>query len=119
MFPLRSQRTLRWLLAFAGCYYLVRYLVRDRRAAAVSAIAFALCPYIFAKTPQMQLLMTAGLPFCMLAFHRVADRPTAGRAVMLGLVMAAQVAFRGYYAVFAMLMVGFATFVLAATRRLW
>lgn len=103
----------------AGGYYLVRYLVRDRRAAAVSAIAFAFCAYVFARTPQMQLLMTAGLPLSMLAFHRAADRPTAGRAVVLGLVMAAQVAFCGYYAVFAMLMVGFATFVLAATRRLW
>src|SRR5436190_5255319 len=107
------------VLAGTGAYYLVRYLVRDRRAAAVSAIAFAFCPYVFARTPQMQLLMTAGLPLSMLAFHRVADRPTAGRAVVLGLVMAAQVAFCGYYAVFAMLMVGFATFVLAATRGLW
>ena len=103
----------------AGGYYLVRYLVRDRRAAAISAIAFAFCPYVFARTPQMQLLRTAGLPFSMLAFHRTADRPTAGRAVVLGLVMAAQVAFCGYYAVFSMLMVGFATFTLATTRRLW
>ena len=107
------------VLAGTGGYYLVRYLVRDRRAAAVSAIAFAFCAYVFARTPQMQLLMTAGLPFSMLAFHRVADRPTAGRAIVLGLVMGTQVAFCGYYAVFAMLMVGFATFVLAATRGLW
>jgi hypothetical protein len=107
------------VLGAAGSYYLVRYLVRDRRAAAVSAIAFAFCPYVFARTPQMQLLMTAGLPFSMLAFHRAADRPTTGRAVVLGLVMAAQVAFCGYYAVFAMLMVGFATFTLAVTRHLW
>lgn len=103
----------------AGVYYLVRYLVGDRRAAAVSAIAFAFCPYVFAKTPQMQLLMTAGLPFSMLAFHRAADRPTTRRAVVLGLVMGAQVAFCGYYAVFAMLMVGFATITVAATRQWW
>jgi hypothetical protein len=107
------------VLGGTGGYYLVRYLVRDRRAAAVSGIAFAFCAYVFARTPQMQLLMTAGLPFSMLAFHRVADRPTARRAIVLGLVMGAQVAFCGYYAVFAMLMVGFATFVLAATRGLW
>ena len=107
------------VLSAAGGYYLVRYLVHNRRAAAVSAIAFAFCAYVFANTPQMQLLMTVGLPFTMLAFHRAADRPTAGRAIVLGFVMAAQVAFCGYYAVFAMLMVGFATFILAATRRLW
>src|SRR6185503_11263263 len=88
-------------------------------AAAVSGIAFAFCPYVFARTPQIQLLMTAGLPFTMLAFHRAADRPTTSRAVVLGLVMAAQVAFCGYYAVFSMLMVGFATVTLATTRRLW
>src|SRR5207244_7379719 len=96
-----------------------RYLIHDRRAAAVSAIAFGFCPYIFGRTPQMQLLMTAGLPFSMLAFHRTADRPTVGRAIVLGLVMGAQVLFCGYYAVFVLLMVGFATFTLAATRRRW
>jgi hypothetical protein len=107
------------VLGTTGGYYLVRYLVDDRRAAAVSAIAFGFCPYVFARTPEMQLLMTAGLPFSMLAFHRTADRPTTVRAVALGLAMAAQVAFCGYYAVFAMLMVGFATFTLATTRHLW
>src|SRR4029079_14029711 len=59
-----------------GAYYLVRYLTHDRRAAAVAAVAFGFCPYVFARTPQMQLLWTAGLPFGLLAFHRVADRPT-------------------------------------------
>ncbi|HEY3042604.1 MAG TPA: hypothetical protein VGJ39_01170 [Vicinamibacterales bacterium] len=107
------------VLSTAGCYYLVRYLVRDRLAAAVSAIAFGFCPYVFARTPEMHLLMTAGLPFSMLAFHRVADRPTAARAIVLGLVMAAQVALCGYYAVFTMLMVGVATITLATTRGLW
>ena len=31
-------------------YYLVRYLTGDRRAAAVSAIGFAFCPFVFAHT---------------------------------------------------------------------
>jgi hypothetical protein len=107
------------VLSATGGYYLVRYLVRDRHAAAVSGIAFGFCAYVFSQTPQIHLLMTADLPFVMLAFHRVADRPTNGRAIILGLVMAAQVAFCGYYAVFAMLMVGFATVTVAATRRWW
>ena len=106
-------------LSATGTYYLVRYLVCDRWAAAVSGIGFGFCAYVFGHTPQMQLLMTAGLPFSMLAFHRTADHPTTGRAVALGLVMGVQVAFCGYYAVFAMLMVGFATLVVAATRRSW
>jgi hypothetical protein len=107
------------VLSAAGGYYLVRYLVGDRRAAAVSGIAFAFCAYIFGHTPQMQLLMTAGLPFSMLAFHRVADRPDWRRALVLGVVLGVQVTFCGYYAVFAMLMVGFATIAIAAIRRLW
>jgi hypothetical protein len=107
------------VLSAVGAYYLVRYLVGDRRAAAVSGICFGFCPYVFGRTPQMQLLMTAGLPFSMLAFHRLADRPSFRRAVVLGAVMAAQVLFCGYYAVFVMLMVGFATVAVAATRRWW
>lgn len=107
------------VVSAAGAYYLVRYLTYDRRAAAVAAVAFGFCPYVFGRTPQMQLLWTAGLPLSMLAFHRLADQPTAGRAVVLGLVMGAQVLFCGYYAVFALLMVGFATLTLAALRRSW
>ena len=37
------------------------------------------CPFIFARTAHIQLLMTVGLPFSMLAFHRLVDRAD-GRA---------------------------------------
>jgi hypothetical protein len=106
-------------LSATGMYYLVRYLVRDRRAAAISAVCFAFCPYVFARLPHIQLLMTAGLPFSMLAFHRFADRPTARRGAVLGVVMAAQAICCGYYGIFVLLMVGFAALFLAATRRRW
>jgi hypothetical protein len=110
---------LAFLMAATGTYYLIRYLTGDRRAAAVSAICFGFCPHMFAHLAQIQALMTAGLPFSMLAFHRLADRPTAGRGVVLGLVMAAQAICSGYYGVFVILMVGFAVFVIATTRNLW
>ena len=42
--------------------------------AAVSAIGFAFCPFVFAHTAHIQLLMTAGLPF---THARV---PSAGRS---------------------------------------
>lgn len=106
-------------LCATGTYYLVRYLVGDRRAAVVAAICFAYCPYVFARLPHVHLLMTAGLPFSMLAFHRVADRPTPGRGAVLGLAVAAQALLCGYYAVFAILTVGFAVLVVATTRRRW
>jgi hypothetical protein len=110
---------LSFVLSGAGTYYLVRYLVDDRRAATVSAIGFAYCPYMFGHTPHIQLLMSAGLPLSQLAFHRVADRPSGRRGAALGLTMAIQALFCGYYAVFVMLMVGFSVLLIAATRRLW
>ncbi|HWF85638.1 MAG TPA: hypothetical protein VG222_12355, partial [Vicinamibacterales bacterium] len=107
------------LLTAVGTYYLVRYLVEDRRAAAVSAICFAFCPHLFGHMAEVQALMTLGIPFSMLAFHRVVDRPAAGRGAVLGLVMVAQALFSGYYGVFIVLMVGFAVFAVAWTRGLW
>ena len=59
-------------------YYLSRYLTGSRPAAAVAAVLFAFCPYIWARTAHIQLLMTAGLPFSLLAAHRMIDRPEPG-----------------------------------------
>jgi hypothetical protein len=106
-------------LSVAGAYYLSRYLTGDRRAAMVSAIAFGFCPYIFGHTSHIQLLMTAGFPFSMLAFHRLADRPTGRRATTLGLVVAAQAAFCGYYAIYTVLMLGLGMVTIAVTRQRW
>jgi hypothetical protein len=108
-----------FVLSATGMYYLTRYLTGDRRAAAVSAACFAFCPYLFAHTAHIQLLMTAGLPFSMLAFHRLADRPGPGRGVALGAAMAAQAISCGYYGVFVLLMVGFAVIAVAAGRGRW
>ncbi|MCC7416670.1 MAG: hypothetical protein IT176_05960 [Acidobacteria bacterium] len=108
-----------FVLAAAGMYYLVRYLAGDRRAAAVSALCFAFCPHIFAHLAQVQALMTLWIPFAMLAFHRLVDRPTLGRGAALGAAMAAEALWSGYYGVFVLLMVGFAAIVCAGTRRLW
>jgi hypothetical protein len=108
-----------FVLSATGMFYLVRYLTGDRRAAAVSAIAFAFCPFVFAHTAHIQLLMTAGLPFTMLAFQRLADGPGAGRGAALGAAMAAQAICCGYYGVFVCLMTGFAILVVAVSRGLW
>ena len=105
--------------SFAGAYYLVRHLTGDRRAAIVSAICFAFCPYIFARTSHIQLLLTGGLPFALLAFHRVVERPGWQRAAALGLVVAAQAAISGYYASLTALMIGAAALIAAAMRGRW
>jgi len=110
---------LSFVLSATSMYYLVRYLVGDRRAATIAAICFAYCPYVFSHLPHVHLLMTAGLPLSLLAFHRAADRPTAGRGAALGLAVAAQALFCGYYGVFVSLTVGFTVLAVAATRRRW
>jgi hypothetical protein len=110
---------LAFVLSATGMYYLVRHLTQDRRAAAVSAITFGFCPFVFAHTAHIQLLMTAGLPFTLLAFHRLADDPGWGKGTALGAMMAAQAICCGYYGVFVCLMVGYAFLVMASIRRLW
>jgi hypothetical protein len=110
---------LSFVLAGAGMYYLVRHLTGHRGAAALSGICFAFNPYAFAHSAQIQLLMTAGLPFSMFMFHRFVDRISPTRGAALGAVMAAQAICCGYYGIFAILMVGWAVVVVATTRRLW
>ncbi|HTK29509.1 MAG TPA: hypothetical protein VL309_08160 [Vicinamibacterales bacterium] len=106
-------------LAAAAMYVLALRLIGDRRAAAVSAVCYAFCPYVFSHMAHIQLLMTAGLPLAMLAFHRLADRPGAVRGAVLGVAIAGQALACGYYGIFVVLMVGFATLVTASVRRLW
>jgi hypothetical protein len=110
---------LAFVLSATGMFYLVRHLTGDRRAAAISAIGFAFCPFVFAHTAHIQLLMTAGLPFTMLAFHRMVERPTGGRGAALGAAMAAQAICCGYYGVYVVLMVAFAIAVVLVARGLW
>jgi len=107
------------VLSAIGMFYLVHLLTCDRGAAAVSAICFAFTPFLFAHSAHIQLLMTAGLPFTMFLFHRFTENITPGRGAALGAVMAATALFCGYYGIFAILMVGYASIVIATSRRLW
>lgn len=108
-----------FVLSFAGAYYLVRHLTGKRQAAAVAAVMYAFCPFIFARTAHIQLMMIGGLPFCMLAMHRLVERATVTRSVVLGAVLAGQALSCAYYGIFAGLVVGAGTLWFAATRRLW
>ena len=110
---------LSFMLSGTAMYYLARYLSASRGAAIVAGVAFAYSPYLFGHLPHIQLLMTAGLPLSGLAFHRLADHPTPRRAIALGLAMSAQAYLCAYYAVFNMLMIGYAVLLVASLRRLW
>lgn len=110
---------LAFILAGTGMYYLARYLTGSREAAAVAGVLFAFCPYVYARTAHIQLMMTAGLPFSLLAAHRMLDDPRPGRAATLGLVLVAAALGCGYYGVFAGAVVGFACVFYLVSRRRW
>lgn len=110
---------LSFVLSVLGPYYLVRHLTGHRAAGLVSGVAFAFCPFIFSHIPHIQLLLSAGMPFALLAMHRFVERQTAGRALALGLVLAAQALSCGYYGIFAALLVTPGILFYAASRGLW
>ncbi len=108
-----------FVLAQVGTYLLVRRLTGRRGAAAVSAVAFAFCPFVFSHIPHIQLLMTAGLPFSLLALHRFIERRSVGRAVTLGVTLAVTALACGYYGIFAGLIAGAGILFYAVSRGLW
>jgi hypothetical protein len=103
-------------MSVVGMYLLARRLTGSREAALLAAIVFTFCPYLFARTAHIQLMMTAPLPFALLAFHRFVERTTALRAIVLGLAIAAQALFCAYYGVLAGLLVGLGVLVFAGAR---
>jgi hypothetical protein len=105
--------------SFTATFYLLWYLTASVQAAVMGAIGFAFCPYIFARIPHIQLQLTAGLPLTLLAFHRLIERQTYGRALQLGMAIAAQALACAYYGIFAGLTVGLGVLFYAVSRGLW
>jgi hypothetical protein len=106
-------------LAFVGAYGLVRYLTDDTGAAIVAAIGFAFCPFLFARTAHIQLMLFFGLPMAMHALHRVIDAPSIVRGLWLGLALAMVALTCGYYGIFAGLLTGFGLVFFGLSRGLW
>ena len=110
---------LAFVLALIGTFALVRHLSGHRGAAAVAAAAFAFCPYVMSHLPHIQLLMTAGLPFSLLAMHRYVARPSIGRALALGAILAAQALSCGYDGIYAGLLIAFGLVFYSVSRGHW
>ncbi|MEQ1868440.1 MAG: hypothetical protein ABL961_00255 [Vicinamibacterales bacterium] len=108
-----------FVLGSSSMYYLCRHLTGDRTASIIGAIIFGFCPFAFAHLLHIQLLMTAGLPLSLLAFHRAVQQPTAARGAVLGLAMGFQSLACAYYSVFVVLMIGTAVMAVASIRSLW
>ncbi len=106
-------------MTVVATYALVRLLSGCRTGAVVAAIAFAFCPFMFARTAHSQLMLAAGLPGSLWAFYRLLDSPTLARGVVLALVLVGQALMCAYYGIFAAMLMGCATFYFAWQRRLW
>lgn len=116
--------------AAVSAYALARYLTGNRAAAAFAGVAYAFCPYIFARLAHIQLQLTFGIPLSLLALHylvdtfdrprdQVADRTLIGRSLQLGLILAVQALSCAYYGIFAGMAVGLAVLFYTVSRRLW
>jgi hypothetical protein len=108
-----------FVLSAVTAYALAQYLTGHRAAAAVAAVCFAYCPYVFSHLPHIQLLFIGGLPLGLLTLHRLVDRPGLGRGVLLGLALAFQTYLCAYYGLFLVLAVGYGVIFFAVSRRLW
>ena len=102
-----------------GMYLLARRLTGNLGASLVAAVLFAFCPFFFARTAHIQLMMTAPFPFVLLAFHVFADETTFKRAAILGVSIGVQALFCAYYGVLAGLIVGLGVLVFAVARGTW
>ncbi len=108
-----------FIFSFLTAYSLAHYLTRHTTASILCGIAFAYCPFIFARTAHIQLLMTFGLPWAMHFMHRLIDRPNWFNAISLGLILVVQALACAYYGIFAGLTVGLGVLYYAYTRGLW
>jgi hypothetical protein len=105
--------------AFVFAWGFAETLGASTAAAAAFAVAFTYCPYLFARTAHIQLMMTFGLPLALQAFHRVVERPSLGRGAWLGVSLAVQALACAYFGIFAGLTVGLGTIYYGVSRGLW
>ena len=90
-----------FVLSAMATFALARCLTGSPGAAILAPVLFTWSPYMFSRLSHIQLLMTFGLAWTLLAFHRYLDRPGWGRAVWLGVVLAVTALACGYYGIFA------------------
>lgn len=108
-----------YTLAFVSAWALARHLTGQTDVAIAAGIAFAFCPFMFARTAHIQLMMFFGLPLTLVALHRAVAAPSALRGLGLGLALVTAALSCGYYGIFAALLAGFGLIFFALSRGLW
>ncbi len=106
--------------AFLATWALVRRLTGSFGAGILAATGYTFSAYTAAHTAHIQLLMVFGFPLIMLAFHRLAERPSVATGIGLGGALGATALASGYYGVFAIPLIGLATVIWARrSARYW
>jgi len=108
-----------FMLSLACMYLLVRRLSGNRAAAAVAAITYAFCPFVFARMAHIQLQMIFTLPLVMLAIHIFVDRLSLAATLALASTLVIAALACGYYGIFAALVTGLALAWFGFSRGLW
>jgi len=99
-----------------GMFVLVRHLTRDPDAALVSAAVFTLAPYRIEHFMHLELQWTVWMPLTFWAVHRVFEKASVRRGLVVGLLLSLQLLSSIYYGVFLALMVAVLVVLLAASR---
>ena len=108
-----------FVLSALTTYALVRRLTGSVPAAAVGAIGFAFCPFVFSHIPHVQLLMTFGMPLVLLLLHDFVGAPAPARAMKLGAATALTGLSCGYYGIFAALVTALGLIWFGIAFRRW
>lgn len=106
-------------VAALGAFLFARHLVGDLVGAIVAGLAFGLCGFFFGHVGHQNMIASvAWLPWVLLAYERLRDRPTPLRLAVAGLALAASL-LAGHPQMFflVILILGVYAFVLATQQR--
>lgn len=107
-------------LAAAGVYALVGRLTGNRAAGFIAGLAYAFLPFRQIHLWHLNWLQSAWLPWLLLALLALLARPTRGRAVLLGVLIALLTLTSFYFALQIAILVGCTLLALGvANRRAW
>jgi hypothetical protein len=115
-----SAVVLGFMLSFICTWALVRRLTSSGPAGLVAATAFTFCPFLQSHTAHIQLLMAFTIPLSFLAFDRLREDPSIGRALALGAAVAVMGLSCAYYGIYGGVALGGAALLFARRdRRYW
>ena len=97
---------LSFVLAAGGVYALTGYLTGNRGAGLVAGLAYAFLPYRMVHLWHLNWLEGALLPWVILAFLALIDRPSIARGILFGMLTATLVLISFYFSIQILLVFG-------------